>query len=107
MASAEAPKGELTALDVPESVRELFWSLAEATADGRVGASTGLCEAYLKDEGGEDIGPLGRYILRRLAKGVGSGRAMARQGFAVALAALLERMPDAQRQAALELVDAR
>lgn len=46
------------------------------------------------------------YALRRLARGLGSGNGAARQGFALALAGALARVPDAETEPVLDLVEA-
>ena len=113
---------ELTALDVPESIREHFWALASYTPEERVDAASELARAWAshgEDDGGgggggaHSLSPIQRYVLRRLAKGVCSGRTMARHGFSVALAAVFEQVSRdtdkkacAVRTAALEIVDA-
>ena len=45
------------------------------------------------------------YVLKRLVRGLGSGRQGARQGFALALAALLGARPSLSPASVLELMD--
>lgn len=47
--------------------------------------------------------PVQTYVLRRLAKGVGSGRAASRQGYATALASLLAAAKASQAGTAGEI----
>ena len=44
--------------------------------------------------------------MKRLVKGLGSGRGGARQGFALALTAALQRLPELPTEAVLALMDA-
>jgi DNA polymerase phi len=46
------------------------------------------------------------YALRRLARGLGSSHDAARQGFALALAAALARVPEIESLPTLDLLDA-
>ena len=45
------------------------------------------------------------YVLKRLVRGLGSGRQGARQGFALALAALLSVRPEVTAASVMELMD--
>lgn len=45
------------------------------------------------------------YVVRRLVKGLASGRQASRHGFAGALAALLSRVPGLPTGAVLDLID--
>ena len=46
------------------------------------------------------------YALRRLARGLGSSNGAARQGFALALAAALVRVPELETEPVVDLVEA-
>lgn len=84
---------------VPQTVLEQFWRLAEIHEKQREGAIATLAaevereleaaEADTNFDGGE-FPPLIDYIIKRLIRGLSSGRAAARQGYAAALAACLQ-----------------
>ncbi|RMZ53345.1 hypothetical protein APUTEX25_004833, partial [Auxenochlorella protothecoides] len=84
-----------------------FWNLASLEAEVQFRASSDLVDAVLKTqssapkagkrEDGEAVvaaySPTTGYTLKRLVKGLASGNAGARQGFALALTLLLKRLP--------------
>jgi hypothetical protein len=69
---------------------QVFWDLAAVPQKTRVDAVAKLLEALKADSGACNL----EYSLKRLVRGLGSGRDAARQGFAAGLSQLLKNFPE-------------
>ncbi|KAL6769432.1 hypothetical protein ACKKBG_A30985 [Auxenochlorella protothecoides x Auxenochlorella symbiontica] len=106
-ATVPAHREEVGKLDKDDKILAHFWNLASLEAEVQFRASSDLVDAVLKTqssapkagkrEDGEAVvaaySPTTGYTLKRLVKGLASGNAGARQGFALALTLLLKRLP--------------
>ncbi|CAM6089353.1 unnamed protein product [Calypogeia fissa] len=122
------------AASVPEPVgMQIYWNLSNVDASVREAASVALVkeligaqkdyedrglgqeekaaeavilgEAKVEEDGLKDCAPAVQYALRRLVRGVASSRESARQGFSLALAAVLGALPCIHGTAILNMVD--
>ncbi|BBN10857.1 DNA polymerase phi [Marchantia polymorpha subsp. ruderalis] len=64
-----------------------------------------LGEGKVEEDGLEDCSPAVQYALRRLVRGVASSRESSRQGFALALAAVLGTVPCIEGAAVIKLIE--
>ncbi|DBB02081.1 TPA: DNA-directed DNA polymerase [Trebouxia sp. C0004] len=94
----------ISARDVGEQVLKFFWDLASLNEDARATAAAGLvaelqsiqAEFSLSSAGSKQqatYAPSLMYGLKRLVRGLASGRQGARQGYALALSNLLADIP--------------
>ncbi|KAL4543898.1 hypothetical protein Ndes2437B_g01704 [Nannochloris sp. 'desiccata'] len=121
--------GTVTALDVNEEVLACFWDLAAIEGEKRAEAASKLLDHLFKSQEqyinvanpakastGENASaaldsavggcsPLVAYSIRRLHKGLTSGRKGARQGFALALTAVLGKLNCFKPENILSLVE--
>ena len=114
-------------LEVPGHVLQHFWDLANVEAEVRRRSAVDLvselataqsnhaegggASATARDDATSELGPSLRacspvvvYALKRLARGLGSGRSGARQGFALALTAAFSEIPIASLDDGLQLL---
>ena len=114
-------------LEVPGHVLQHFWDLANVEAEVRRRSAADLvrelataqsnhadgggASATARDDATSELGPSLRacspvvvYALKRLARGLGSGRSGARQGFALALTAAFSEIPIASLDDGLQLL---
>jgi len=123
--------GIITAANAGQEILQCFWDLAAVDEAKRVAAAAALVE-HIAVEGPGKLVPLSAkdvaalpqassakldavlagcspsaaYVLKRLVNGLASGRAAARQGFSIALAACLEALPGFGAIRALAMLDA-
>ncbi|KAK9903496.1 hypothetical protein WJX75_007153 [Coccomyxa subellipsoidea] len=110
---------DLTSLEEPvreEAACQLAFAMEESQKGYSAPQTDAAAQQMLGKEGVKGLkkaeqalrkcSPLTVYALRRLARGLGSSHDAARQGFALALAAALARVPEIESLPTLDLLDA-
>ncbi|KAL3135482.1 hypothetical protein ABBQ38_005962 [Trebouxia sp. C0009 RCD-2024] len=105
MDAVNATEASINARDVGEQVLKYFWDLASLDENARSTAAEGLVAELKASQANLDSSnatnskqpsqsPSLVYGLKRLVRGLGSGRQGARQGYALALGKLLSDVPE-------------
>jgi DNA polymerase phi len=76
------------AAEVPQHVLELFWQLSSLDQAERASAAASMASALAASPSS----PASQYCIKRLVRGLGSGRAGARQGYAAALSTCIRSL---------------